>query len=534
MRVRNVLGIALLLGLGLLVPAGAGAADEKTEPLTPRSLSTKLAAKLSSDEAEALAQRVRGWFGKDKLAAGAAPEGRRPGGGLGDRGARSGGRRGRLGRRPFPPSADAAGEDQRLRGHRPSARGDGHALGVPGRRQAPSPRRRRLTRSSSGTPMRSRSIPSIPTASSGRTYPRGSSPRRSPGRARSSTARPATGGSTSPRSTRTTSPPASWSSRTAAATPRTYVPTVFDNLIAKKEMPVTIGIFINPGTRRRRERPRPTAASSTTRSPTSTPGSCSRRSCPRWKRRSSSATTPTSRAIGGISSGGICSWTVAWERPDEFRKVLSLGRQLHEHRQRQVRPRRGPQLRGLIRKTAKKPIRVFLQDGANDLDNKNGNWPLANQQMAKALAFAGYDYKFVYGQGFHSGKHGRRHPARLAPLALARLQAVNGSGKAVRLTKQSCRMGAAYERHTEQCPSYFRTEAARERRWRRRNPILSHPQPSQLNRKSLRRAWVRKVPSFEEMQSRRHRPKQGEPPARISSSAVPTSLQTGAWPVPSS
>ena len=61
----------------------------------------------------------------------------------------------------------------------------------------------------------------------------------------------------------------------------------------------------------------------------------------------------------------------------------------------------------MVRKAPKRPIRVFLQDGENDLDNDNGNWPLANQTLAKSLAFAGYDYKFVYGHGFHSASHGR-------------------------------------------------------------------------------------------------------------------------------
>src|SRR5579883_1920647 len=61
---------------------------------------------------------------------------------------------------------------------------------------------------------------------------------------------------------------------------------------------------------------------------------------------------------------------------------------------------------GLIRKTDRKPIRVFLQDGANDLDNPFGSWPLANLQMAAALRYANYDYKFVYGDGAHNGKHG--------------------------------------------------------------------------------------------------------------------------------
>ena len=98
------------------------------------------------------------------------------------------------------------------------------------------------------------------------------------------------------------------------------------------------------------------------------------------------------RAIAGASSGGICAFTVAWERPDEFSKVLSWigsftniasGKTLREG---------GHNYEALVRKTPKKPIRVFLQDGANDLDNANGNWPLANQTMAKSLAYAGYDY----------------------------------------------------------------------------------------------------------------------------------------------
>ena len=60
----------------------------------------------------------------------------------------------------------------------------------------------------------------------------------------------------------------------------------------------------------------------------------------------------------------------------------------------------------LIRKTERKPIRVFLQDGSHDLDNLHGNWPLSNQQMAAALKFAKYDYRFEFGDGGHNGKHG--------------------------------------------------------------------------------------------------------------------------------
>ena len=60
----------------------------------------------------------------------------------------------------------------------------------------------------------------------------------------------------------------------------------------------------------------------------------------------------------------------------------------------------------LIRKTPPKPIRVFLQAGARDLDNVHGNWPLANQEMAAALKFARYDYRFDFGEEGHNGRHG--------------------------------------------------------------------------------------------------------------------------------
>ena len=60
----------------------------------------------------------------------------------------------------------------------------------------------------------------------------------------------------------------------------------------------------------------------------------------------------------------------------------------------------------LIRKTEKKPLKVFLQEGKNDLDNLHGNWPLSNLQMAKALEFMGYDHTLVMGDGKHSGRHG--------------------------------------------------------------------------------------------------------------------------------
>ena len=108
---------------------------------------------------------------------------------------------------------------------------------------------------------------------------------------------------------------------------------------------------------------------------------------------------PDGRAICGISSGGICAFTAAWQRPDVFHRVLSHVGSFTNIRGGHVYP-------SLIRKAEKKPLKVFLQDGAKDIDNEFGNWPLANQQMAAALAFKKYDYTFVFGEGGHNDIHG--------------------------------------------------------------------------------------------------------------------------------
>src|SRR4029077_13333758 len=108
---------------------------------------------------------------------------------------------------------------------------------------------------------------------------------------------------------------------------------------------------------------------------------------------------PENRAVVGISSGGICAFSVAWFRPDAFRKVITgIGSFTNIQG--------GVWFPAAIRKTERKPIRVFLQEGSNDLDNVHGNWPMGNQEVANALKFAGYDYKFVMGDGGHSGQQG--------------------------------------------------------------------------------------------------------------------------------
>ncbi len=190
------------------------------------------------------------------------------------------------------------------------------------------------------------------------------------------------------------------------AGPKGYVPTVFDNLIAKKEMPVTVGVFIQPGVfddgRSNRSFEYDTLSDAYARFLLEEILPEVEKTQKVKLRRDAAG-----RAISGSSSGGICSFTVAWERPDEFSKVLSWVGSFTNIASGKSGREGGHNYEAMIRKTPKKPIRVFLQDGSNDLDNNNGNWPLANQSMAKSLAFAKYDYKFEYGQGFHSGLHGR-------------------------------------------------------------------------------------------------------------------------------
>ena len=180
------------------------------------------------------------------------------------------------------------------------------------------------------------------------------------------------------------------------------VPTVFDNLIHKKEMPVTIGIFLNPGkvpTTQPGKKPRSNRSFEYDTLSDQYARFLEKEVLPEVGKHYKLRQDAAGRAIGGISSGGICAFTVAWQRPDLFSKVLSHVGSFTNIRGGDVYP-------GRIRKTPHKPIRVFLQDGSKDLDNEHGSWPLANQQMAAALKYARYDYKFVYGDGGHNGNHG--------------------------------------------------------------------------------------------------------------------------------
>jgi enterochelin esterase-like enzyme/sugar lactone lactonase YvrE len=178
---------------------------------------------------------------------------------------------------------------------------------------------------------------------------------------------------------------------------RARIPIVFDNLIAKHDMPVTIAILINPGVLKA---PAPGQQDRVNRSYEY--DALSDRYArflldeilPEVAKHYNLSTDPNDRAISGGSSGGICSFTVAWMHPEAFRRVLSFVGSFTDLRGGDIYP-------ALIRKTEPKPLRVFLQDGSHDLNIYAGDWWLANQSMASALTWAGYDVKFVTGDKDH-------------------------------------------------------------------------------------------------------------------------------------
>jgi enterochelin esterase family protein len=188
------------------------------------------------------------------------------------------------------------------------------------------------------------------------------------------------------------------------------VATVFDNLIHKKEMPVMIGLFLDPGYKRTElpatREARGTAENRSFEYDTLSPQYSQfllEEILPHVKKQYNLKITddPDGRAICGMSSGAICAWTVAWERPDQFHKVVS-------HVGSFTNIRGGNKYPDMIRATEAKPIRVFLQDGHNDNRGRrpDRNWVIANHNMAAALEEMDYDYKYVYGEGAHNGNHG--------------------------------------------------------------------------------------------------------------------------------
>jgi enterochelin esterase family protein len=207
------------------------------------------------------------------------------------------------------------------------------------------------------------------------------------------------------------------------------LPQVMENLIGKGKMPVTIGIFITPGN-----------TSETYPDNLGTNNPNHRREeydalndtyarflidemLPEVGRQYTLTDDPEKRAIGGTSSGAICAFTVAWQRPDMFRRVISMigsYTSIGYAPAAEGRPMTpgGDLYPTLIRKNPIKPIRIYLQDGEKDLSNEHGNWFLANLEMLSAFEYANakadkngtlgvrYEVKHNWGDGAHSDAHG--------------------------------------------------------------------------------------------------------------------------------
>ncbi|MDF1813085.1 MAG: alpha/beta hydrolase-fold protein [Verrucomicrobiales bacterium] len=178
-------------------------------------------------------------------------------------------------------------------------------------------------------------------------------------------------------------------------------PVVMDNLIAAGDMPVTIGIFVNPGSLKTQKGGKPRNRSVEYDSLGDTyVNFLLDEIIPFVKEKHgvSFVDDPAHRAIAGGSSGCACAWTAAWERPDKFGKVLGWVGTFVDIRGANAYP-------SLVRKTERKPIRAALLGEKQDIDNQFGNWPLANRQMETALRFQNYDYRYWWGNGFHGSRH---------------------------------------------------------------------------------------------------------------------------------
>jgi sugar lactone lactonase YvrE/enterochelin esterase-like enzyme len=189
---------------------------------------------------------------------------------------------------------------------------------------------------------------------------------------------------------------------------RFAAPAVFDNLINRKEMPVTIAVFVAPGVLKTADAN--TALDRFNRSyeydglgdayvrfllDELLPDVETKRTTD--GRAIKLSHDGNDRAIGGESSGAIAAFTAAWERPGAFSRVFSaIGTY--------VDLRGGLRYPTLIRKYEPKPIRIFMQDGSNDLNIYGGDWWMANQTMERALTFAGYEVEHAWGDGGHNGK----------------------------------------------------------------------------------------------------------------------------------
>ena len=208
------------------------------------------------------------------------------------------------------------------------------------------------------------------------------------------------------------------------------IPVVLDNLIAKGDITPTLGVFITPGNTGTEHYPDNLGTGNPNhRAPEydalndAYTRMLIEEILPEVAKSYKFTDDPKRRAIGGTSSGAICAWTVAWNRPDAFGNVISMigsYTSIGYHPATATTPMTpgGDTYPGLIRRNPIRPIRIFLQDGTNDLNNQFGNWHLANEQMLSSLEWANanadekkipgarYDVRYEWGDGAHSDVHG--------------------------------------------------------------------------------------------------------------------------------
>lgn len=187
-------------------------------------------------------------------------------------------------------------------------------------------------------------------------------------------------------------------------------PTVFDNLINSNEMPVTIGVFINPGIVKATDTSAALNRYNRSFEYDGLGNAYARfildEILPQVEKMKASdgraillSKSGNDRAIGGSSSGAVCAFTAAWEQPNHFSRVFSaIGTY--------VGLRGADRYSTLVRKYEPRRLRIFLQDGANDLNIYAGDWWKANETIERALTFSGYELQHVWGEGQHNGKQG--------------------------------------------------------------------------------------------------------------------------------
>jgi enterochelin esterase family protein len=193
--------------------------------------------------------------------------------------------------------------------------------------------------------------------------------------------------------------------RAMGITPEYCVPTVIDNLTARGELPVIISVFLDSGSTTLGDTGRPAKQNRSIEYDTVSDQYyqfLSKEILPEVEKKYNLRKDPAGRAIIGISSGAICAFTVAWNHPDQFGKVLSdVGSFTHI--------RGGDVYPGLVRGADKKPIKIFMSDGTNDNrrpGDPTGDWYLQNKLLYEAFRDKGYEVRYVLGENVHGSKLG--------------------------------------------------------------------------------------------------------------------------------